>query len=1236
MTIDNQGCRCAVPRCTCENVEESCFLQSISGLDAVCVSSHRFLVTTNCSGGVLTKIDYGLGANRLLSVDPFVTSGCACEVYVVFPPCTILRFNYNDETETYEGEPGYCLVYRNNGFTLVDNQGESWFFRGFEPHEEYPGRFISGPAANGSRHSLEAFDPDDPEGNPYNESGGLKGLRVVETVDDVQITYAYVFTYRADGHMTVATVKRKEDEGSWQNLQRVLFTYYGASTDSSSSSSGGGSGESEGGLDGDLQSATEQFYVEDQWTGDRVSYYRYHTGGTAGYEHQVKYVLGPEEFERLAADPEVADPLSASDEKVAEYAATYLEYDEDGEVSLRQRAGSLPSILYTETSDYEGEGHNQWKTKTVETRGDGGVRTRYENFKGQPLLEEFKTHATADESLIEFREYAANGNLTLHATASALESYSVGNYAITPTYKSENGQFNVGLVHLYDYYTETTTGTGGVAAAGLKQHDKVRQGRDGTPILVRTHEYTERSAVIHPPDTGLSSPSSSSSSGGLDSYFTVAIHPIAREIEYKTEHGTSPIVTSYAYQWHLGTLEMEQRVTTLPVVKVTQNGSGIAATRTERFDTYGNLVWLKDERGYISHHQYDVALGKKVRTIRDVDDGQLAVPDGWSTPADGGKHIVSDYEYDVFGRQTQTLGPPHTIDIGGSAKNIRRAEWTVYDDVGREVRSAHGYYDVAAETYTLVNPVSVKKRNAAGTRSESIRATRSSTSGKLSADDAFAQSSYVRWSVELSNKHGQQAASRFYHTIPTSGDGSSGVHYDQTEFEHDAMGRLTVQVSPGGTITWTVFDTLDRNVCTYVGTDATGATDNDPTGGREPCAIPSGGSSSSSSSSSASSAAGNNMVLVSQRQYDGGSCSSCGSGGGQLAFDIQYVDASTTRVTEHLYDWRGRKEIDIPPADDEGRTVYTRTHYDNLDRVVRTEQYHEQTVGDDILVARTENFIDDRGHTYHTRRYAVHPATGEVGHYLASYVWFDDAGSTIKQQAPGERSFTKSAYDSLGRGIKQYVGYDLSESPCVEVDGSSSSSSSSSSPCGDYSTATNVLGDTIFEQTETDYDDAGNVIETRLRRRHHDATGTGELTTPAGAQPRARVSYAASYIDPLDRDVATANYGTNGDAALTRSDTVPARSDTVLVSSSEYNDAGELFKSIDPAGKEDRTFFDHAERVVKTIENYTDGDPTTGAADEDRTVEFTYTPDGQRATITARQQDSNEDQTTVYVYGTTL
>ena len=64
---------------------------------------------------------------------------------------------------------------------------------------------------------------------------------------------------------------------------------------------------------------------------------------------------------------------------------------------------------------------------------------------------------------------------------------------------------------------------------------------------------------------------------------------------------------------------MQQRVTTLPVVSVAQNGSGVAATRREYFDTYGNLTWHMDERGFLTRTRYDLVTGAVIQRIEDVD-----------------------------------------------------------------------------------------------------------------------------------------------------------------------------------------------------------------------------------------------------------------------------------------------------------------------------------------------------------------------------------------------------------------------------------------------------------------------------------------------------------------------------------------------------------------------------------------------------------------------------------------
>jgi YD repeat-containing protein len=157
-------------------------------------------------------------------------------------------------------------------------------------------------------------------------------------------------------------------------------------------------------------------------------------------------------------------------------------------------------------------------------------------------------------------------------------------------------------------------------------------------------------------------------------------------------------------------------------------------------------------------------------------------------------------------------------------------------------------------------------------------------------------------------------------------------------------------------------------------------------------------------------------------------------------------------------------------------------------------------------------------------------------------------------------------------------------------------------------------------------------IKRLSRRRYHDASGAGELTDPNSNHPKARVYYEAWWHDAVGRARNHAHYGTHGASALTRPATAPARSDTVLVTTNESNDRGELYKTIDPKGRDDRSEFDHAGRRVKTIENYVDGTPS---GDTDRTTEFAYNPDGRLKALTAKNGTTG-DQVTKYIYGTTL
>ena len=152
------------------------------------------------------------------------------------------------------------------------------------------------------------------------------------------------------------------------------------------------------------------------------------------------------------------------------------------------------------------------------------------------------------------------------------------------------------------------------------------------------------------------------------------------------------------------------------------------------------------------------------------------------------------------------------------------------------------------------------------------------------------------------------------------------------------------------------------------------------------------------------------------------------------------------------------------------------------------------------------------------------------------------------------------------------------------------------------------------------------------------------MNGPSGTQPKSRITYTAAWHDPLGRTIATADYGTNGGLALSRPNTVPARSDTVLVTSMTYNSASQLSTTTNPGGITTYIEYDDAGRQTKIVQNWTVGSNSSssgsrsGAFESDDvnvTVLTAYNPDGNVSSITAVNAITG-DQTTKYVYGTTL
>lgn len=926
-----------------------------------------------------------------------------------------------------------------------------------------------------------------------------------------QFYYEYNDTDPSNMLLESVTLRRKVDSGDWQNVFRTEYTYYQAGDSFGSAS--------------DLKTATKQTWQNDEWANTGTTYYRYwltidsssssssssSSGSVNEAAHLLKYVLLPSSYDRMVAAGD--NPLTASDLLLSQYADNYYKYNSSHEVISEHIQGGSRTFTFTTEESSFANGYNSWKYKTTESLPGGNERIVYSNYAGQTMLEVFRspTGESNYDEWIDFWKYDSGGFSILHASPSAVTGYD-DQYA--DLLNESGGKYeylkdNDGLIEAFTYHAPT----------GFVTSEKIRRGQLGSEIKLAEYEYT-------PCSTNSSSSSSSSSSGSASAPL---IYFISKETEYPSDTDQSiKNVTTYSYTFYAGTCQVKERVTTLPVVTAEQNGSGVAATRRDYFDQYGNLTWKMDERGYITNNQYDITTGAVVRQIRDVDTNVTSgAPSGWSTPAGGGLNLITDFEHDDQGRITQQLGPAHIIDLDGKAANIRTATWMVYRDETHESLVGQGFEYLGSvssssssssaasnDDFTLINPVSISKTDADGRTLQQIQATRANTAGKLKNTDTFAQSTYTRWQTTQYSDCCFVVSQRVYHTIPASGEGDSGTNYDQSDFGYTTRKIQNRRVTPGGTITRTVFDARRRPISIYVGTNDAGATASDPTGGG---------------------AAGNNMVVVTENQYDDGNA----GGDGNLTRQTQHVDSSTTRLTDYTFDWRNR-QTDIDGEVD----FYQQLTYDNLNRTIQTDRYNTTSAGN--LVARSKTNYDSRSRVFKSITYGVDSGTGMVGNTLTSNTWYDAVGNVIKNQPAGSKKFVKSTYDGIGRPTARYAGYDIDES--------------------DYASASTVTDDIILQQIKTTYNSAGKIVLQAICKRYHNAVGEGELNPPSGAQPKSRRTYSTNYYDGIGRGVAIVNYGTYGGYHLTRPNTIPPRTDLALISSMSYDDAGNLASGMNPGG----------------------------------------------------------------------
>ena len=646
--------------------------------------------------------------------------------------------------------------------------------------------------------------------------------------------------------------------------------------------------------------------------------------------------------------------------------------------------------------------------------------------------------------------------------------------------------------------------------------------------------------------------------------------------------------TKYTYAFHGGGGDdIAWAKTEVEAELVAENGPGTHAwyASYEFYDTRGDNVWSVAADNAIVAREFDAEnTGQIVKVVRNAPNAMPSSIEGLSTTGFGRSSDGGSLETRFF---RDILGRVRSVEEPGDVRT-----YTLRNMFGHPDRPGIRYFCeitlpaiIDGSVGEYAGPATATWSNAGG-QSFATSGYRPGIGGYQFAPTAAAQVEYpilisgYTLAEELSRRivrhdvSGQTKVVMDWNALTgPAGDPDSldgpNNGVHVTLFGQDRLGRPSWTINANGTAQRMAYDVLDRVVTTEIGIADTTTWVPDES----------------------------TMTVVMRHFYDSGGTATQGVGNGNLTRFEQVVDASASRATVMKYDWRDRRYSTVNPLAPHGWT-----EYDNLDRVVKEATFTAEPTAIDAPLNSGANYRGRYSETSYSQRglvyrqaVATNPKSSSPS-FIESHTWFDQTGRPVGTWGPNGPG-QKTTYDGLGRAKVSYS-TDQRGDPLPGASGSFAAVFNLSTH------EANVTDDVVLEQANTRYiADRGLVDLVTRRQRTHDA-GTSDVgALDSGGYPsnKAITTYSGAWYDVANRPIREAQFGTNasgfqsGGTAPTVSQASPPSSNaadtTKLVTETRYDPRGLIESLTDPMGRVTRFHYDALGRRIMLIENFDAADP---------------------------------------------